>query len=472
MRTIFVALLLTVCSLRGVAATDIDLVADVVQFRADPAHALWEFHYAFPDTALRYVPSNGTFVGEMYFNLMLSNSLGDTIRQEWIASADAESQRPSHERFLSGIRSVVIAAGQYTVSLVAFDMNDTASRTTTSFTTVVNPFSPDVGMSEIMFTLAGTDITPGMDQRFVRNGQAAMPNPRHEFVGSDPWISVYAEVYNAKSKGLGAYTIWYDVLDNARREVMSVSFERQGLADALVERAEFPADTLPSGVYYLRMSLRNMAGDKTYATREDRFYLMNPDRPPVQQALLTEDERFERSEWATHRGDRLELELNLSDVLATSAERTIRSNCNAERAKQRYLYTFWKNRDPKPETEINERLDEFRTCYDRAQSYYSSPAFPNGWKSDRGKILLKYGIPLQIEQFFQTSDKRAYEVWFFRNLQGGSYFYFVDRWADGNHRLVHSTMFGEIRDEKWMERYVDIFVSDPDRKRKSRDDIR
>jgi GWxTD domain-containing protein len=323
-----------------------------------------------------------------------------------------------------------------------------------------------------MFTLPGTDVSASTDPRFVRNGQAALPNPRHEYVGTDPWISMYAEVYNTKEKGLGSYVVSYDVLDNARREVMTETFERQALADALIERVEFPIDTLPSGVYYLRLRVLSADGATTYAAREDRFFLMNPDRPPVQQQLLTEDERFERSEWSTHRGDRLELELELSDVLASSAEKTTRAGCTTERAKQKYLFTFWNARDPKPETELNERLDEFRTCYARAQSYYASPAFPNGWKSDRGKILLKYGIPTQIEQFFQTTDKRAYEVWLFRNLQGGSFFYFVDRWADGNHRLVHSTLFGEIRDEKWMERYVDIFVADPDRKRKSRDDIR
>ena len=471
MRLLFMSLLIATMPLTQSHAGEIDLVADVVQFRVDDKRVQWEFHYAFPDTALRYVPSNGAFLGEIYFNLTLSNSLGDTIRQEWIASAPATSATPTHERFMSGIRSLIINTGQYTVSLRAFDLNDTTSGATSTFTTVVNPFPNDISVSEMMFTLPGTDVNPGMDPRFIRNGQAAMPNPRHEYVGTDPWISVYAEVYNAKSKGLGSYTVVYDVLDNARRDVVSMEFQRQGLADALVERAEFPADTLPSGVYYLRMSVRDTDG-KTYAVREDRFFLMNPERPPVQQSLLTEDERFERSEWSTHRGERLALELELSDVLASSAEKTTRAGCTTERAKQKYLFGFWNARDPKPETELNERLEEFRTCYTRAQTYYASPAFPNGWKSDRGKILLKYGIPTQIEQHFQTTDKRAYEVWLFRNLQGGSFFYFVDRWADGNHRLVHSTLFGEIRDEKWMERYVDIFVSDPDRNRKSRDDIR
>jgi GWxTD domain-containing protein len=471
MRLLILSLIAVILPLTQSHAGEIDLVADVVQFRVDENRVQWEFHYAFPDTALRYVPSNGAFLGEIYFNLTLANSLGDTIRQEWIASTPATSATPAHERFLSGIRSLIINAGQYTVRLRAFDLNDTTSGATSTFTTVVNPFPSDVSVSEMMFTLPGTDVIAGMDQRFIRNGQAAMPNPRHEYVGTDPWISIYAEVYNAKSKGLGSYTVVYDVLDNARRDVMSVEFERQGLADALVERAEFPLDTLPSGVYYLRMSIRSADG-KTYAMREDRFFLMNPDRPPVQQTLLTEDERFERSEWATHRGERLGLELELSDVLASSAEKTTRAGCTTERAKQKYLFGFWNARDPKPETEVNERLEEFRVCYNRAQSYYASPAFPNGWKSDRGKILLKYGIPTQVEQYFQTTDKRAYEAWLFRNLQGGSYFYFVDRWADGNHRLVHSTLFGEIRDEKWMERYVDIFVNDPDRSRKSRDDIR
>lgn len=473
MRSILVALMTMVIGASAATAQpEFDLVADVVQFRVDDKRVLWEFQYAFPDTALRYVPSNGAFVGELYIRITLSNAIGDTIRQEWIASTTATSAKPSHQRYLSGIRPLVIDAGQYTVDLVAYDVRDTSYGIKTSFTTVANPYVSDVAMSEIMFTLPGTNVTPGLDPRFVRSGLAALPNPRHEFIGTDPSIAIYAEVYNTKAKGLGDYIVQYEVLDNVRREAMTLNLERSAVADGMIERVDIPAGALASGVYYLRMSVKSKDLTKTYAIREDRFFIMNPDLPPERPALMTEDERFERSEWSTHTGDRLELELELSDILATPAERLTRAGCTSERAKQKYLFRFWDQRDPDPNTQVNERLDEFRTCYGRAQAYYASPAFPNGWKSDRGKALLKYGIPTQIEQHFQAIDKRPYEVWFYRGIQGGVFFYFVDRWMDGNHRLVHSTLMGEIRDEKWEERYVNVFSPDPDRNRKSRDDVR
>jgi GWxTD domain-containing protein len=471
-KAIIAAILAALVPVTAFAQAEFDLVADVVQFRVDEKRVMWEFHYAFPDTSLRYVPSNGAFIGELYIRLSLSNTLGDTIRQEWIASATAATARPAHQRFLSGIRTLVIDAGQYTVDLVAYDVQDTTFGIKTSFTTVANPFASDVAMSEIMFTLPGTDVTPAIDPRFVRNGLAALPNPRHEFVGTDPSIGVYAEVYNTKAKGLGEFVVQYEVLDNVRREAMMMNLDRKALADGMVERVDIPAGALPSGVYYLRMSVKSKDLTKTHAVREERFFIMNPDLPPEQPTLMTEDERFERSEWSTHTGDRLELELELSDILATPSEKLTRAGCTSERAKQKYLFRFWEVRDPDQTTQINERLDEFRTCYSRAQAYYASPAFPNGWKSDRGKALLKYGIPTQIEQHFQQLDKRPYEVWFYRAIQGGVFFYFVDRWMDGNHRLVHSTLMGEIRDEKWEERYVNVFSPDPDRNRKSRDDVR
>lgn len=234
-------------------------------------------------------------------------------------------------------------------------------------------------------------------------------------------------------------------------------------SDGLILREEFPLLGLASGVYYVRVQMLSKDHQTVYDTKEERFFLLNPDAPPVSRRMLTEDEQFQISEWAVTTGSQLELELELSDLLATKAELDIRKSCTDERAKQRYLFRFWKVRDPEETTQANERLDQFRANFKRAQTFYKSPTYPDGWKSDRGVILLKYGVPTQIERFDHSTDAKPYESWFYQDIQGGVYFYFVDTMMQQNYKLVHSTMLGQVNQPNWFELFARAFSPTPNR---------
>jgi GWxTD domain-containing protein len=294
------------------------------------------------------------------------------------------------------------------------------------------------------------------EDRFRRNGVQVMPNPRKEFTGDDPSVAVYVEIYNTQRNGLSAFDMEYRIDDGANQEVLTTYKRKISTGDMHFDRVDIPASVVPSGVYYLTVSVRDTMRQTTYATSRKRFYILNPALPPEQRAQLTEDEAFIASEWAQKRGATLALELELSDVIATPLEKVTRADLKEERAQQRYLYRFWAVRDPDPDTPENERLTEFRAMKQRADTYYKNPSLPDGWRTDRGNTLLKYSRPQQVEQFVQTIDSRPYEIWFYPNIQGGAYFYFVDRQMLGNHQLVHSTMIGEVKDEQWYDHYARI----------------
>ncbi|MBN9400263.1 MAG: GWxTD domain-containing protein ['Candidatus Kapabacteria' thiocyanatum] len=453
-----VAILVTV-GIEG-SAKELDLVCDVLQFRAQERQVRLEFHYSFPDTALRYVPGQSTFVGGLHFRLMLKTTQGDTMSREWLVSPTSSTPRFEHSFYYTGVQSFDVKPGQYLAELTAYDINDASTARNSTFPVIVRPYTDKVDVSDLMFTTRSTGKND-LDPRFMRNGVEAMPNPRHECIGTDPTISLYSEIYNTKTNKLDSFVVVYEVLDNVRREMMTNYVRQQGLGDALVERVDIPASAIHSGVYLLRMSVKSMDLVTTYAMAEERFYVLNPELPPQGSVMLTEDEQFQASEWAVLEGERLKLQLDLSNVIATPAERITLEGCIDERAKQKYLYRFWRMRDPDPTTPDNERLDDFRKAYQRAQAFYSNPTFKDGWRTDRGRILLRYGIPTQIEQFVLTQDTKPYEVWFYQGLQGGVSFYFVDWQLTQNHRLVHSTYIGEVRDENWFNRYAKAFSPDP-----------
>ncbi len=436
----------------------LDIVADVVQFRGEGARTKWEFHYSFADTAVRYVVTQNGFVGELLCSLEVVSEVGDTTRDEWISSAASTSSVPVHQQFYSGVRPLMLSPGKYTVRFTATDVNDRSSSVTSQFTSTVRPFTYLPSISDVMFVMP---IKLGADTRFDRNGQPAVPNPRHEIIGRDPSICIYAEIYNALRAKLDTFALEFQVLDNVRDEQLTTYLKMIGGSDGLVVREEIPAGALRSGVYTLKVRMMSRDLATVYDTREERFYILNPELPPEGRIMLTEDEQFQASEWSVIKGERLALELELSDVLASSAEQAIREQCTDERAQQRYLFLFWRNRDPDVSTMSNERLDEFRAMFKRAQTFYSSASFRNGWKTDRGLALLRYGQPTQVEQFIQSIDAKPYEIWFYQHIQGGVYFYFVDWQLQQNHRLVHSTMIGQVREPNWYNLYAKAFSPVP-----------
>jgi hypothetical protein len=77
-----------------------------------------------------------------------------------------------------------------------------------------------------------------------------------------------------------------------------------------------------------------------------------------------------------------------------------------------------------------------------------------GWKTDRGRVLLQYGFPTERNFTPVNGDNHAYETWFYSDVQGGVYFYFVDVKGFGNFILVSSTAHGELRNDNWFDEYV------------------
>lgn len=452
---IVAVLMVSACAIA--AQNQLDFVADVVQLRGTAEKTAVEFNYSFPDTALKYVVDKNGFVGEAYCKLTIIQSDGDSLVDEWLASATSPVQNFKHEKFYSGVRKFTLAPGRTFFVFRVRDVHDSTRVTYSAFNYVVRGFGLQVEVSDVMFT---QPLSTTSDPRFERNGVDAVPNPRHDCIGVDPVIPVYLEIYNTKLNSLDTFVIEYQVLDNVQREVFTMYRPMLATADGLVARDDLPVGLTVSGVYNLRVSVKSKSLEKTYASVMDKFYVLNPELPPQGSFYLTEEQQFMNSEWSVTTGDKLKLEMELTTVLASPAERSIADAMTDERGQQRFLYRFWKSRDPDASTEHNERLETFREMFQRAQTFYTSAMSRDGWKSDRGLALLKYGIPTQVEQFIQTLEAKPYEIWFYQNVQGGAYFYFVDWQLMQNHKLVHSTRVGDIRNENWYNQWARAFSPD------------
>ena len=122
---------------------------------------------------------------------------------------------------------------------------------------------------------------------------------------------------------------------------------------------------------------------------------------------------------------------------------------NEER--ERFIETFWRLRDPDPDTEENEYREGYYERIAYVNEHFSS-GIP-GYKTDRGRVYLKYGKPDGVDSHpsggsYQRDPSEGggststypFERWFYRNIPGrsGADIEFVDPTGTGEYRLARN----------------------------------
>ncbi|MEO0164795.1 MAG: GWxTD domain-containing protein [candidate division WOR-3 bacterium] len=95
--------------------------------------------------------------------------------------------------------------------------------------------------------------------------------------------------------------------------------------------------------------------------------------------------------------------------------------------------TFWKQYDPTPNTEYNEKEAEYFERIAYAEEHFSFG--DKGWRSDRGRIYVKYGPPDEIQSRPYELSTKPYEIWFYYRLN--LKFIFYDRHGFGEYILIN-----------------------------------
>jgi GWxTD domain-containing protein len=93
---------------------------------------------------------------------------------------------------------------------------------------------------------------------------------------------------------------------------------------------------------------------------------------------------------------------------------------------------FWRRRDPTPDTPRNEALIEFIRRLRHAERHFQG--FGPGWRSDMGRIYIRYGPPDQVESRPVSSEAPQLEIWYYHNPYRR--FVFADREGFGRYTLL------------------------------------
>ena len=113
------------------------------------------------------------------------------------------------------------------------------------------------------------------------------------------------------------------------------------------------------------------------------------------------------------------------------------------------MIEFWKKRDPDISTAVNEYYIEIMNRINFAYENYTY--LNRGPTSDRGRVLLKYGYPTEIQRSDIGGYTKDHEIWLYEGMRGDIQFVFCDTRGRGMYELIHSNMEGEIYNANWKD---------------------
>lgn len=136
--------------------------------------------------------------------------------------------------------------------------------------------------------------------------------------------------------------------------------------------------------------------------------------------------------------------------IITNEERKAFKALATDEERENFIESFWRRRDPDPDTEENEYREEYYERIAYANEHFAS-GIP-GWKTDRGRVYIAWGKPDSVESHPSGGayDRPSYEgggststypfeIWFYRHLEGigdGLEIEFVDPSGTGEYRMA------------------------------------
>jgi len=98
--------------------------------------------------------------------------------------------------------------------------------------------------------------------------------------------------------------------------------------------------------------------------------------------------------------------------IISPAENNVFGKLATDRDRDLFIEEFWKQRDPTPGTPQNEFRDEHYRRIAYANERFGGEGSIAGWKTERGRILITLGPPLEFQKY-ETPDICPVEIWYY-----------------------------------------------------------
>lgn len=388
-------------------------------------------------------PIGGTGGSGAYrFAVSVRDSTGlELVSQSWSSTVRAEVLR-SRGASTSEHLTFAAKAGRYTVQVAVTDSGTgRVSRTEATATA----FASSPGASDLLLgsdeRQASSPIDTATRAGEVRLGSlflvtSGMP----VLTPQSSKLAYYLELYPAHAETV---QVAVRVLTDSGRQVVPVAPEQMavgaggGVASRMIDLAG-----LPPGRYQAEVKV---SGPGT-VTRVARFGMTGFESMAEAAAVV------DAGEWP---GEMTEAQMDTAYeplvYLMSTEEQGVYSGLSPD-GKRKWLRQFWARRDPTPGTSRNEERDRFYAAIAEANRRFREGGASQvpGWRTDRGRIFVKYGVPDETLERRQAGSTNPYDCWKYTRTRALK-FVFMDLTGFGNYVLIYTNDQHESGRPNWQD---------------------
>ncbi len=294
-----------------------------------------------------------------------------------------------------------IPAGEYVITAQIRDLMSKKSVSRKIEMEMYDLNKESIDMSDILFLNEAEFDSVGNLTHFV-------PRVKNNFSRHTPFIYIYTEIYSKE----------YPAIFNIRYRLEDVEGEVE------LDTVIFKEMTGPLSSYVFKLDKRMIAknnhqcsvilsrgSEQVERFRNISFYWVNVPETSEDITLALRQMRY----------------ISPLDSLDIYLEAPLEEQ-------QKFFSRFWARRDPNPETEANELMEEYFSRLNFANREFSN-YIDDGWLSDRGRILIKFGYPDDVESYPLGWNSIPYVIWRYY-FPRAKVFVFADRMGFGDYRLL------------------------------------
>jgi GWxTD domain-containing protein len=430
----------------AIAESKLPLVVDIASYRIAPGQdsSYVEVYYGVARDSLHFI-SSGDTMWQAYFvtEIKVTDTLGQRVDSltklvETRASSEAETRQRDVKVF--DVTYFYLLPGDYVITL---RLTDVETKTKGEWKDTVHVLAlgrtDSLALSDLELAYRIQPAGDTVASPMVKNGYLVVPNPSGLYAPEDSLLSFYAELYNIKPEP-ETFQVHIWVLNTSGDVVkdLGVQEAKRPGENALLNYA-VRIDNLDPGARY---TLALEVDHGSYSTNARKAFWLGTG--------VTTPQTFEKEEFAEEDAT---FNRQFLAYIAT-ADELKEYNALGLEGKRNFLYDFWRRHDPTPGTPQNEFYQEHARRFAIANDRFSRSGarHDDGWNSARGRIFILYGPPDDIIQSASSLSSQPWERWEYRQLEGGSFFIFLDEKGLGVYRLVHSNKQGEFQDPDWEQK--------------------
>jgi GWxTD domain-containing protein len=406
---------------RGMAEVGPTFYADAIAYASDQSQkSRVDVYVQVPHDEIRFIKEGEQYIARYEMTLSIFTPTKQLTHEEtWSVDVPvAEFAQTSQNKLYSLThRTVDLDPGNYQMTI---QLRDQESRKSSQIrkSILVSDFAKDsLSLSDIM--LVNRLSTEGSKRTIVPNISGSISYLAEGFF-------VFFEMYNKPT--FDSVDVFYKIFDSKKNEVVSRAQKWQASGHKTQLFLKVDSTGLHMGTYFISVeaaAVIDSAGHPVIVRgTTSRTFNVRATEFPI--AIVDLDKAVEQ----------------LIYIARESEIDYIRSAPNEDEKRKRFL-EFWSKRDPDPQTQRNELMDEY---YGRIQ--YANQNFTHyleGWRSDMGMVYIRFGTPDNIERHPFENYSRPYEIWYYYQLN--RQFIFVDETGFGDYRLRYPTtdLWGRTR---------------------------